>query len=287
MVKRLTKLCISMIFWLAETAVKSLLRTAHIKLPASCVVLYYHVIKPDQRDRFDSQMNCLIKTAQPISVDERAVITPRARYAAVTFDDGFHESILSAVPYLVRRNIPVTIFVPTGCMGFNAPWLNDDRQSHHHGGYVMNAEQIKKLAENRIVSFGSHCITHSDLLSLSEQEAKNEIFRSKLQLEKILGTPVRTLSFPHGAFNPRHVEFAKAAGYERVFSISPSLAFRRPDEYVTGRVRVDPMDWDIEFWLKLSGAYRWLSLASWLKRKAAQICGYSFLLFKRAKVQAE
>ena len=287
MVKRLTKLCISMILWLAETAIRSLLRTARIKLPASCVVLYYHVIKPDQRGRFDRQMDCLIKTAQPIAADERPVLVHGARYAAVTFDDGFHESILSAVPYLVRRNIPVTIFVPTGCIGFNAPWLKDDRQSHHHGGYVMNVEQIKKLAENRMVSFGSHCITHSNLLSLSEQEAENEIFRSKLQLEEILGIGIRTLSFPHGAFNPRHVEFAKAAGYERVFSISPSLAFRRPDEYVTGRVRVDPMDWDIEFWLKLSGAYRWLSLASWLKRKLRQSVGIRFSSLKKPMGQAE
>jgi peptidoglycan/xylan/chitin deacetylase (PgdA/CDA1 family) len=267
MIKRLVKLCISLIFWFADSAIRSVLRILRIKFPGTCTVLYYHVVEGEQRKGFARQMDCLTKIASPISVDREPVLKAWVRYAAITFDDGFHESIGNAVPELFKRNIPVTIFIPTGCMGFNAPWLKDD-QSPDHGGYVMNADQIRELGESELVSFGSHCITHSNLLFLSEQEAKREIFYSKLQLEKILGKKIRALSFPHGEFNPQHVEWARAAGYERVFSIVPSLAFCRSDEYVTGRVRVDPTDWYIEFWLKLLGAYRWGPLASSLKRKA-------------------
>jgi peptidoglycan/xylan/chitin deacetylase (PgdA/CDA1 family) len=88
-----------------------------------------------------------------------------------------------------------------------------------------------------------------------------EIHQSKTCLESILGQEITLISFPHGSYNQQHVTMAREAGYERVFSILPSLAFSRSDEYVTGRVRVDPDDWMLEFRLKICGAYRWLPLA--------------------------
>ena len=51
--------------------------------------------------------------------------------------------------------------------------------------------------------------------------------------------------------NPRLVRECREAGYERVFTIAPSLGLREPDEFETGRVAVDPTDWPIEFRLKL------------------------------------
>jgi peptidoglycan/xylan/chitin deacetylase (PgdA/CDA1 family) len=278
MFNRLVKLFISLIFWWFESGIRCLLRILKIESGGTCVVLYYHVVDNNQRKQFARQMDCLIKNAEPISLDRVPVFKAGVRYVAITIDDGFLDSIENAVLELVKRNIPVTIFIPTGCLGSYAPWLKDD-QAGDHGGFVMKADHIREFGRNKLVSFGSHCITHSNLLSLDEEEAKKEIYESKIQLEKILGEKVKTLSFPHGACNSQHVKWAKAAGYERVFSILPSLAFSRPYEFVTGRVRVDPTDWQIEFWLKFLGAYRWMPLASFLKRKAT-----SFLLSAKSSI---
>src|SRR5260370_1063708 len=57
-----------------------------------------------------------------------------------------------------------------------------------------------------------------------------------------------------------------SAGYERVFSMMPVLALSNPREFVTGRVGVEPTDWPLEFWLKASGSYRWLTYAFRAKR---------------------
>lgn len=73
-------------------------------------------------------------------------------------------------------------------------------------------------------------------------------------------------SFPYGSFNEALVNCAMEAGYERVFTVLPDLAFSDPAEFVTPRVRVDPTDWDLEFRLKVLGAYRWLPIAFAIKR---------------------
>ena len=163
------------------------------------------------------------------------------------------------MPELQKREIPVMIFVPTGCLGMQAPWLNECQQ-RTEGGVVLRPDEIKELDQKDIVSFGSHCVSHRPLPTLDDRESKEEICQSKIDLENILGKRVEALSFPHGAFERRHAEWARQAGYTRVFSASPEFAFAQPNEFVAGRVRVDPADWAVEFRLKLLGAYCWLPL---------------------------
>ena len=59
----------------------------------------------------------------------------------------------------------------------------------------------------------------------------------------------------------------REAGYEGLFAILPELAFTDPQEFVTGRVGVNPSDWALEFRLKILGAYRWLPIVFSWKRK--------------------
>jgi hypothetical protein len=63
------------------------------------------------------------------------------------------------------------------------------------------------------------------------------------------------------------VKLAREAGYERIFSNLPTLAHLGKEEYVTGRVWMDPTDSRMELRLKVQGAYRWLPYAFALKRK--------------------
>ena len=121
----------------------------------------------------------------------------------------------------------------------------------------MTAEQLQKLPSD-LVAIGSHTMTHPCLPVLSEDDAKRELAGSRKNLEKILRREVRLFSFPHGAFNGQLINWCREAGYERVFTISPTMAFSDPREYVTGRVLADATDWNLEFCLKVLGAYRWL-----------------------------
>ena len=260
MARRTVKFVVSLVFWACSTLWSRALGLVGRAAKARSVVLYYHVVKQGERERFAKQMDAVINLALPVRSRDLPGAKGGTPYAAVVFDDAFHETLQVVLPELRRRNIPATVFVPTGCLGLEPPWIHD-RASHHHGGRILAADDIRQLAAAEpLVGFGSHCVTHRPLTDMTDREAREEIFESKAHLETILGCRVEELSFPHGAFEQKHVNWALEAGYRRIYSVQPLLAIETPGEFVTGRFRVDPTDWPPEFRLKVLGAYRWLSM---------------------------
>jgi len=269
---RLTKLVGSLVVWWFYLLTGLICQCLRKKKAGTCVVLYYHVVTQEQRRLFARQMDLLATLCRPVSIDEMVKLEEGVHHAAVTFDDGFRSVILNALPELEVRNIPVTIFVPSGWLGQSPSWTGVEAPLKAYET-VLDPHQLKELNNHALVSIGSHCISHPDLLRLEEYQARNEIFASRRQLEEILGSEIGLLSFPFGAFSEAHVKLASEAGYSRVFTTSPEL-FTSNDSrgYVAGRVKADPTDWPIEFRLKVLGAYRWLPLAFSLKRRLIRSC---------------
>ena len=258
--KRLLKLAISLLVRAWDTLAALRLRFLGGRPQPTCVVLYYHAIPPGQRARFARQMDLLVHLAQPVPADLPALPTSGARYCAVTFDDGFVSVLESALPELERRNIPATFFVPTGCLGDPPSWVQAASPARHER--VLSTEQLAGLKDHRLLAIGSHSISHPNFLKLEAAQARRELEQSKAQLEAILGHRIGLFSFPHGECDARTIALARAAGYDRVFTINPCNAFTSADSFVQGRVLVDPADWPLEFRLKVQGAYRWLAKTS-------------------------
>ncbi len=235
----------------------------------SCVVLYYHEVRFEQRTNFARQMDLLQRYASPIRVDRIEPLSSGKHYAAVTFDDGYKNVMDNAVPELKKRNIPATVFLIADAFGKYPDWLTDTNSLTRNE--VVLSEQDAHNLPASLISIGSHTLTHPNLLTLKGADAKREIGESRLKLEKILRRRVRLFSFPYGAYNADTIEWCRKAGYERVFTTSPTWAFVNPKEFVTGRVSVEPSDWPLEFRMKVMGAYRWLPRAISLKRKFRQV----------------
>jgi len=267
--KRSLKVLISLGFWGVARAyggVRHLLGRGGRPI---CVVLYYHSVPDDQRKRFARQMDILRRWSTPVRADRAEPLPEGHSYAAVTFDDGFLSVASNAIPELEHRKIPATILVVAGTLGSLPGWLSESYR-HNQSEITMSAEQLRALPESS-VTLGSQTMTHRKLTELLPELAKREIVDSRLQLEKILNRPVTLFSFPYGKFNQELLRWCREAGYKRAFTTEPFLAFAEPGEFVTGRVSVDPTDWELEFWLKLVGAYRWETLVSAFKRKALSV----------------
>ncbi len=129
---------------------------------------------------------------------------------------------------------------------------------------MLTADQMREISDRVLI--GSHTLTHPVLTDLSEEVAMEELCGSQQALGQILGKEVTLFSFPYGAFNPELIRWCWKAGYERVFTTLPLLSLVQPDEFITGRVPVEPTDWRLEFRLKIAGAYRWLPRAYSFKR---------------------
>ena len=257
--KRALKCGISLAVFAASVLGRLLIRLFGKQPNGACVVLYYHSVPPAQRRQFAKQLDVLMRHAKIVDVNGTVTLAPGVQHVGVTFDDAFENFVQCALPELEKRHIPATVFAISGEFGKNfGPSGRPEK--------IMSVEQMRKLPQS-LVTIGSHTVSHPLLPSVSDQRAHEELNQSRQQLESILCRQIRLFSFPFGGFNSKLIDFCRDAGYERVFTTLPTFAFVRPDEFVVGRIRVDPTDWPLEFRLKLAGAYRWLPWAFAIKRK--------------------
>lgn len=113
--------------------------------------------------------------------------------------------------------------------------------------YLSRAD-IKALSDKKGVTIGSHTMTHSNLLRLSDQELKKELQDSKAELEEIIGREVKYLSYPSGLWDERVIRVARACGYVSAYSTARGLG---SNPYALPRIN---MGWwpDDEFKVKTS-----------------------------------
>lgn len=254
--KRILKLLLSLLLSCADAVRDGFRKVAGRGQPSTCVILYYHSIPASQRGLFARQMDLLLRCAKPARADSLQR-REHGRSAVVTFDDGFENVLVNAVPELAQRNIPATIFVVSERLGTSPAWEHFGPNAGP-GERLMTLNQLLDLPAN-LITIGSHSKTHPRLTKLAPAEARREIGESRSQLEQLLQRPVKLFSFPYGDCSRELVKSCRETGYERVFTIAPMLVNGCNNSVALGRVEADPTDWPVEFRLKVAGAYRWLA----------------------------
>ncbi len=269
--KRLFVLGGSLLFFFCGRLRRFCLRLMGRQVSARCVVLQYHAIPEEQRKNFARQMDLVLRCATPVSADSRSPLAMAKNHVAITFDDGLTSFLENALPELEERKIPAVVFVVVGKLGTVPAWTRHSSDtpwtsvpSTASKERMLTAEQVRELSGKVLI--GSHGLAHRKLTELDDAGVFDEVVESSRQLEALTGRKVTLFSFPYGAFSSSLLSRCKDAGYERVFTIEPELAFRNPEEFVTGRICVDPTDWPVEFRLKITGCYIWLPHAIAVKR---------------------
>lgn len=80
-------------------------------------------------------------------------------------------------------------------------------------GRVMSGEELVTLARSGLIEVGSHTMTHTPLTTLPVEAQAAEIGQSKVALEKAIGKPVVSFSYPHGAVTAVAPHLVQEAGY--------------------------------------------------------------------------
>lgn len=251
-------------YFICMQTYKIMLIIAGKKMPASCIIIYYHSIRKDEIPSFARQLDCILKYTTPIPIGYDGSLKNGIRYSIITFDDAFQSVVDNAAQELLKRKIQFTIFIPAGQLGKKPSWLCDtgDRDEDET---VATIDQLLKLPSG-YVSFGSHTVNHPRLTSLNDNDAYKEIKLSKDMLETYFNHPIKFLAIPYGACDQRIIDLCKTAGYEKIFTINNESPYRPFINFEKGRVGVNPEDWLIEFKLKIMGAYSWMPLASSIKK---------------------
>jgi peptidoglycan/xylan/chitin deacetylase (PgdA/CDA1 family) len=110
-------------------------RTRCAPVSRKLMILIYHrvlaapdVMRPDEVDaaRFRSQMAVLARFFNPLPLPEalqrlqQQQLPPRA--ISISFDDGYADNLLHALPILQRYRLPASFFITSGCLNGGRLW---------------------------------------------------------------------------------------------------------------------------------------------------------------------
>ena len=185
---------------------------------------WYYVSAAD----FERQMMFLReKGYTPVSIVELAEgLSGRrqlpAQPIAITFDDGYEDNFLSALPIMDRQKMRGTFFVVTGKMG--------------QPGY-MNWQQAREMSE-RGMEIGSHTVNHFTLNEISLKELERELLSSRLMLENNVPASAPIFANPFGETAPAVVELLSRTGYSAACSSVVGINKSGENLYMIRRISV-------------------------------------------------
>ncbi len=188
-------------------------------------VLLYHRVSDSVRDnltvgisQFDQQMQLLRQHCTVLGIEEALGLTtiPRSPkpLVCVTFDDGYLDNYVNAVPSLLRHAIPAAFFVSTGIIGSNKRFAHDIRR----GNPAIAMMQWEHLRAMRAAGFciGSHTVNHIDCAAEAPELVRDELVHSLATLRSELGLQDCLFGYPYGGkrhMTPDRLEMVKQAGY--------------------------------------------------------------------------
>lgn len=263
--KRIAKLTISLFYYLVRGLSRFVLRRMGRPPDPKLTILYYHGIPDAHRPSFIRQLESIRRNARVLPASYSGSLPSDKPNVAITFDDAYVSIAQNALPALASREFHSTIFVPVAVLGRAPNWAVEEG-SPDLFEVVMPAEQIATLP-SPLVTLGSHSRTHPRLSRLAPGEASAEIEGSRADLQELTKREIQSFALPYGDHNDSTIEICRTAGYEIVFSTIPTPVDTTDSAFVRGRVKADPFDGRLEFFLKYNGAYAWAPYLSALKRR--------------------
>jgi peptidoglycan/xylan/chitin deacetylase (PgdA/CDA1 family) len=160
---------------------------------------------------------------QPITATDylnlrRSRVESSKQAILITFDDAYADITRYALPVLRKFGFLATVFVPTSHISGANSW--DTAHGWSRLGIISRREICAWAGMG--VEFGSHSHRHIDLRRLSRDQLKEELGKSRDDLENILGAPVVAMSYPYGRYNRVVLQEVDQA-FQLGFTVEPGM----------------------------------------------------------------
>jgi peptidoglycan/xylan/chitin deacetylase (PgdA/CDA1 family) len=136
----------------------------------------------------------------------------------VTFDDGTVDFVDEALPLLVERKIPATVYVATDFVERHRKWPD--------GAPAVTWPALADAITTGLVTVGSHTHTHALLDRLPPPAVEDELARSAGLIEDRLGVPALHFAYPKAVCGSPAAEVAVRRRF-----VSAALAGTRANRY--------------------------------------------------------
>lgn len=163
-----------------------------------------------------------------------ALINPRGKYAAITFDDGSMSVYGGGFPVLKDNGVKATVFMVSGLVGGVNDW---DVKNGENPDEMLGEAELKEMAEYG-VEIGAHTRTHPHLTAISAGEALDEIGSSKKDLEELTGGKINFFAYPYGDYNEETERLAEKAGFMGACVTKTGIVKKGADFFALRRVAI-------------------------------------------------
>jgi len=168
---------------------------------------------------------------------------------AITFDDGYADNLLQALPLLKKYQCRATLYLVVD--RFGRDW-STQRKAHHDEGELkqeakLSDVQVEEMLASGCIELGSHSMTHANFVNMDTDAVSKELTDSRQALQERFGVSVQSFAYPFGLYRPEQVALVESAGF------TSSVTTREGIE--------DSENWDpLELQrIKMSGKDNWLA----------------------------
>lgn len=245
--------------------------------PPNIKVLMYHRILKERPDRltnwhyvtvedFKKQMKIIQKlgyttiTFYDYKLYLEGELTLPKRPIIITFDDGYSDIFENAIPVLQEMNMTAVIFAMGNRELKKFYWDTDE---DNVVSLLASNEQLRSASQNGF-EIGSHSMNHIDLSTITNEDAYDEITRSKRRIESVIGETVHTFAYPYGSVNERIRNIVKETSYSFACGVFTGPPHFDGDRYDFRRISIKQNTGIIRFLLRLKTPYEYIH---WLYSK--------------------
>ncbi|BCJ46760.1 polysaccharide deacetylase [Actinoplanes ianthinogenes] len=191
-------------------------------------------------DRLAEQLDALTAAGYRLVGLTQALDELRAgstdKLLAVTFDDGYRDFLTAGVPALRSAGAGATLYASVGHLGGHAGWLG---QWSPDFGPMLTWDELAEVAASG-VEIGNHSLIHHPLDVLSPARLRDEVYRSREELEQRLQIEVRSFAYPHGYNSGRVREVVEAAGHDNATEVGYRVHTPRERRFAVPRFQPTP-----------------------------------------------
>ncbi|MDB5964477.1 MAG: polysaccharide deacetylase, partial [Polaromonas sp.] len=173
------------------------------------------------------------------------------KVVGITFDDGYLNNLIHALPVLKRHGFSSTCYAVSGLAGKTNVW---DKDLGIAQTPLMNQTQMRQWVAGG-QEIGTHTRSHVNLQELDDTRCQSEIGQGKTDLERMIVRPVTQFCYPYGRYDPRHIEMLRAEGFATATTTRRSRCRTGSDLLEIPRVPVLRSTSLPLFWLKIATTY--------------------------------
>lgn len=192
----------------------------------------------------------------------------------LSIDDGWKDNIQNIIPVINEYKIPITFFIATDPVENQGIfwWTFFEKCKDKLPNYfksnsldlknikekdrkkiiqdlkkrckkkvireVMEIEEVKSLAQNPLITIGSHSVHHALTVNCTDNELEFEIKESKEKLREWSNKEVKYFSYPNGRFDGRERKILKESGYKFAATDKKRFITKNDDLYLIPRIGI-------------------------------------------------